>query len=130
MTTQQLQAAPASFPGSMPEYLVYRTLIQLGKQPDVDFTFQSSLMGGRLERGGAVIDFLFSNPPDLAIAVQGVYFHYEMGSEIQARDQIVREQLAGQGITLIFIDENDIMERPRYYVEEALQYRDHSRMVN
>lgn len=85
-------------------------------------------MGGRLQKGGVVIDFLFSDPPDLAINVQGVYYHYGMGREVRGRDIIGREQLAMQGLTLIFIDEDDLIEDARYYVSQALEYRDHSRL--
>lgn len=126
---QTQQVVPEGFLGSLPEYLVFAELVRRGKEPGIDFSFQSPLMGGRIEKGGVVIDFLFNDPPGLAINVQGVFFHYEMGWETRARDEIARVQLAGQGITLIFIDEDDIMENVRYYVGEALQYRDHSRMT-
>jgi hypothetical protein len=56
-----------------------------------------------------------------------VYYHYGLGVIQIARDRIGRAQLAGLGITLIFIDEDDIYEDVGYYVKEALQYRDHSR---
>ena len=36
--------------------------------------------------------------------------------------------MLGAGITVIFIDEDDIMQDPDYYVREALNYRDHSRL--
>ena len=39
---------------------------------------------------------------------------------------MIRELLAVQGMTLIFIDEEDLIADARYYVEQALQYRDHS----
>jgi len=119
---------PANFPGSLPEYLVLRALEKLGKRDGVDFSFQHSLMGGRLDKGGVIIDFLFSNPPDLAINVQGSYWHYGLGPEVKARDIIAREQLAGLGITLIFIDEDDIMADVAFYVRQALQYKDLSRL--
>jgi len=126
MTLQQTLAVPAGWPGSLPEYLVYTALIQLGKQPGLDFVYQSPLMGGRLERGGLVIHFLFINPPDLAINVQGEYFHQQQGSTAIARDKMARAQLAGQGITLIFIDAGDVTADPVRYVRDALNYIDHS----
>jgi hypothetical protein len=112
----------------MPEYVAYRTFIELGLEPGVDFTYQSPLMGGRMEKGGFVLDFLFNEPPDLAVNVQGVYYHYEFGVEAKARDVIARASLAGQNITLIFIDDDDLMRDPRFYCREALSYRDHSRL--
>jgi len=127
MVTQQIQV-PDNWQGSGPEYLAYQTFIELGRKPGLDFTYQSPLMGGRLDKGGFIIDFMFTNPPDLAINVQGVYYHYEFGVEAKARDVMARAGLAGQNITLIFIDDDDLMSDPRYYCREALNYRDHSRL--
>lgn len=97
-------------------------------RPGIEFIYQSPLFGGRTIRGGYVIDFLILDPPDLAINVQGEFWHYQRGSEVMATDKMARAQMAGQGIVLIFIDESDILEDVRYYVGEALQYRDHSRL--
>ena len=127
MVTEQVQV-PNNWEGSVPEYVAYSTFIELGREPGQDFTYQSPLMGGRLDKGGFVIDFMFTDPPDLAINVQGVYYHYEFGVEVKARDVIARASLAGQNITLIFIDDDDLMSDPRYYCREALNYRDHSRL--
>lgn len=85
-------------------------------------------MGGRMDKGGFVIDFLFTNPPNLAVNVQGVYYHYEFGIETKARDVMARASLAGQNVTLIFIDDDDLLRDPTYYCREALAYRDHSRL--
>lgn len=118
---------PVGFPGSLPEYIVYITLIRQGMRPDIDFIFQSRFGGGKIERGGMVIDFMFNNPPNLAINVQGTYYHYEQGSINIAQDLLAREILAGEGISLIFLDEDDIMIDPTFYVREALNFRDYSR---
>jgi len=120
------EAVPAWFGGSIPEFMVYQSLVRRGRVPGVDFIFQSPLMGGRLERGGVVIDFLFNDPPDLAINVQGTYYHYEQGTGVRVRDALGKAQLAGLGVTLIFIDEDDVQDDVDYFVREALQYRDHS----
>lgn len=128
MTTQQQVQLPPGWEGSIPEYVAYVEFIKAGKQPGVDFTYQTPLLGGRMTKGGVVLDFEFSNPPDLAVNIQGVYYHYEFGIDQKARDLMSRAQVAGQGIFLIFIDEDDLMEDPTYYVEEALNYRDHSRI--
>ena len=126
-TTAQVQV-PNDWPGSVPEYVAYQTFVQLGKEPGQDFTYQSPLMGGRMDKGGLVIDFMFNDPPDLAENVQGVYYHYEFGVEAKAQDIMAKASLAGQNITLIFIDDDDLMSDPRYYCREALRYRDHSRL--
>jgi len=128
MTTQAQIQVPSNWEGSVPEYIAYQTFVRLGKQPGQDFTYQSPLMGGRLDKGGFVIDFLFSDPPDLAVNIQGVYYHYEFGVEVRARDVMARAGLAGQNLTLIFIDDEDLLKDPMYYCREALNYRDHSRL--
>jgi len=130
MTTRAQQIeAPPSWPGSLPEYIAYITFEQLGKVPGEDFSYQSSRMGGRLDKGGVVLDFVFTNPPDLAVNVQGVYYHYETGVNTQARDIFARAQVEGAGVRLIFIDDDDLFRDPEYYCREALNYRDHSRMA-
>ena len=129
MTTGQgLQEAPQGWQGSKPEWSFYSSLVRLGYEPDGDFTYQSPLMGGRMDKGGAVIDFLFSNPPNLAVNVQGVYYHYELGAETKARDIFARESLAGQGITLIFVDEDDLEQDAIGTTRDALAFRDRSRL--
>ena len=119
---------PSSWEGSEPEWIFQSALIRLGYLPDQDFSFQSPLMGGRLDKGGAILDFVFYNPPDLAVNIQGVYYHYEMGADTKARDIMIRESMAGQGIHLIFIDEDDLREDPVGVTRLALNYRDVSRL--
>ena len=128
MTTQQIPEMPVSWEGSGPEWTTYVVLQELGKIPGEDFTYQSPLMGGRLDKGGNVVDFLFRNPPDLAINVQGNYYHYGMGVETSSRDILGRIQLASLGTILIFVDEDHLEDNTFYYIREALRYRDHSRL--
>lgn len=45
--------------GTLPERIVYKRLIQLGFKDKIDFTFQTSMQGGRMELGGIVADFVF-----------------------------------------------------------------------
>ena len=122
-------APPANFPGPLTEWLTLQALVRLGKRLGEDFTYQSAIEGGRTEKGGLVIDFLFTNPPDLAINPQGLHFHYGLGAGKIASDKIARAVLAGLGITLIFIDEDDLTRDAVFYVKEALAYRDHSRLA-
>jgi hypothetical protein len=130
MTTKKEKlGVPAEWSGSAPEYLVYNSLITTyKKREDIDFTYQSAFMGGRLDKGGVVLDFVFFDPPDLAINVQGEYYHYGLGVTFIQNDIFVRQQMAGQGINLIFIDESDVLEDVDYYVREALNYKDHSQL--
>ena len=128
MLRPSLTVVPEGWTGSLPEWQFYASLVELGYEPNEDFTYQSPLMGGRMDKGGLVIDFMFNDPPDLAVNVQGVYYHYEFGVEAKAQDIMAKASLAGQNITLIFIDDDDLMSDPRYYCREALRYRDHSRL--
>ena len=128
MTTQAQVQVPSTWEGSVPEYIAYQTFVQLGKEPGVDFTYQSPLMGGLMDKGGVVLDFMFTNPPDLAVNVQGVYYHYQFGVEASARDTMAKASLAQQNITLVFIDDDDLMADAKHYCREALRYRDHSRL--
>jgi len=128
MTTESQIQIPSDWLGSVPEYVAYQAFIEIGLEPGQDFTYQSPLLGGRMDKGGVVLDFLFTNPPDLAVNVQGVYYHYEFGVEAKARDIMARASMAGQNLTLIFIDDDDLMKDPTYYCREALNYRDHSRL--
>ena len=128
MLRPSLTVVPEGWTGSLPEWQFYASLLELGYQPNEDFPYQSPLMGGRLDKGGLVIDFLFDNPPNLAVNVQGVYYHYELGADTRARDIFARESLAGQGITLIFVDEDYLAQDPLGTTREALQFRDSSRL--
>ena len=129
MTTQQITTAPSGWKGSVPEYMVYNSLITtFNLDPITDFSFQSEYLGGRLDKGGLILDFVFENPPDLAINVQGEYYHYGKGKVITQNDMLTREQIASMGINLIFIDESDVLKDVDYYVKEALNYKDHSKL--
>ena len=128
VTQANIMNPPSDWTGSRPEWMFFASLIDLGYQPNEDFIYQSPLMGGRLDKGGLIIDFSFYNPPDLAVNVQGIYYHYEMGASTIGRDKLARQELAGHGITLIFVDEDDLEQDPRGVTESALQFRDTSRL--
>ena len=129
MTTQQIITPPSDWPGSVPEYIVFNSLVTtFNKDPNIDFSYQNEYLGGRLDKGGLILDFVFQNPPDLAINVQGEYYHYGKGKIITQHDILAREQIAGMGIILIFIDESDVLKDVDYYVKEALNYKDHSKL--
>ena len=123
----ELLEVPEWWQGSKPEYFIYNALLSLGLKPDRDFVYQSSQLGGRLEKGGAVVDFLFYNPPNLAVNIQSVYYHYR-GITQKVRGQMQRAQLEGLGLKVIYIDEEDALRNPRYYVQQALMGNDLSMM--
>ena len=117
---------PATWPGSIPEWHIYWALTRLGYKEGEDFTYQAPVFGGRMEYGGAVLDFVL---PDFGIAinVQSLYYHYQGGKE-KIADAMVRAAVESWGTRLIFIDEEDALRAPIYYTKEALAGRDHSRM--
>jgi len=125
--TVEIIPTPEWWVGSGPEYLCWQALLKLGLKPDIDFSYQSQLAGGRAQRGGRVVDFEIYNPPDIAINVQGLFFHYEKGSAVRQSDILTREYLATLGIQLIFIDEDDLIEDARGIVADALAGIDRSR---
>jgi hypothetical protein len=51
--------ATQSVKGSLPERIFYKKNLSFGLRPDVDFDFQTSQEGGRLELGGMVADFVY-----------------------------------------------------------------------
>ena len=110
---------PSDWLGSLPEYLVYKALQKLGLREGDDFTYQSAQMGGRLERGGAVLDFYFPQL-NLAINVQSVWYHYRTSEQVMA-DAMRRAQLEGMGIRVIYIMEADALRNATYYCKEALR---------
>ena len=62
----------------------------------------------------------------LGINVQSQYWHYGRPGSL-AYDKMQRAALEGMGITMIYIDEEDALASPIWYVQEALKFRDHSR---
>jgi len=125
--TVEIIPTPEWWIGSGPEYLCWQALLKLGLKPDIDFSYQSQLAGGRQTRGGRVVDFEIYNPPDIAINVQGLFFHYEKGTAVRQSDILTREYLATLGIKLIFVDEDDLIENARAIVADALAGIDRSR---
>ena len=114
---------PLDWPGTRPEYAIQWALIRL----KIGFEFQSSKLGGRQERGGAILDF-FLPEYNLAINIQSFYWHYGRPGAI-ASDLLQREALEGMGIKVIWIDEDDALRAPLYYTQEALKGNDFSKMV-
>lgn len=78
--------------GYLHERIVYKYLVEaMGFVPDVDFDFQSSQLGGRLEMGGLVVDFLF---PLLKIVlqVQGpTHYEFRRGRKDEEQRMILED---------------------------------------
>jgi len=124
MVSESVVEAPPDWVGTLPEYLVYKELVKIG----IEFEYQANQMGGRLSVGGAVVDFLIPSL-NLALQIQGLYWHYQRSSTQKARDAISRASLEGMGLTVIYLDEDDLMRNPNFYVKEALEMRDYSKLA-
>lgn len=122
-----LPESPLGWSGSEPEWAVYWALVRLGLKDGEDFTYQASFAGGRQDYGGVVLDFYVHNL-GIAINVHSVYFHY-LTEERRVADIYGQAMVTSWGITIIYIDEEDALRDPIYYVREALQGRDHSIMT-
>lgn len=119
---------PDWWPGTRPEWAVQWGLERNGLTDGLDFTYQARLPG--VGQGYySQVDFLI---PDfnIGIEVQGKYWHYGQGSAKIFTDIFRVSAFAGMGIEIIFIDEYDALQDPRYYVAEALQGNDHSHVRN
>jgi very-short-patch-repair endonuclease len=68
---REARAIPKSLvKGSLPERIVFKWLVVHNFVSGIDFDFQSSMEGGRIEMGGLVVDFLFRHQM-IIIQVQG-----------------------------------------------------------
>lgn len=102
--------------GTLPERIVYKYLTDyLRFVSGVDFDFQSSLDGGRLELGGMVVDFLFRFMK-IIIQVQGPT-HTEFLRA--ARDEEQAAELANWGYDVFWLEDTLIYDE--YLFEEAMR---------
>ena len=120
MTTQEI-SIPQGWPGSNAAYLAYLALVGAGKVPGRDFTYQPRTQGARLELGKQV-DFVFNNPPDLAMQVQESFYEHHDGVETRGTDVLTKAQLAGEGISLILLEHDKLVQDADGVIEKALQY--------
>ena len=124
MTTRE-SLAPDDWAGTEGEYVAFDALTRAGKQPGRDFSYRASSQGRRLE-SDVEVNFLFFNPPDLAMQVQESFYNHHSGLETRGRDILARAQLAGNGVSLIFLDYDKLIQDADWLVSEALRYHDHS----
>ena len=111
------RAVPHSLvPGYLTERILYATLVNLFHfVPDVDFLYQSSAQGGRLEMGGLVADFLF---PILRVVINPLGpQHYQFRNVAKDEEQILI--LAEMGYQAYLIDEEVIYDE--YQLEDFLR---------
>ena len=97
--------------GTLPERIVYKWLVsQLRLVDGIDFEFQSSQSGGRMELGGIVVDFTFPQQK-FAIQVQG-YTHTEYRRMMKDDEQ--DSILAEFGYFVYKIEDTDIYNEARF----------------
>jgi len=104
----------ASAVATKPEILVLGWL----DKRKIPYDFQTSLAGGHYELGGAVVDFIL---PDLNLGwrVQGQYWHQSITAK--AHDDVQKEVLAGMGLAVVDLWEDDIYNRLNETLELAIQ---------
>ena len=96
------------------ERLVYEWLTKRG----IEFSFQSSLLGGRMEYGGIIIDFILIES-GIALRVQGEYFH--SGVEQEAKDREARIVLENMGFRVVDLEEQDLITNLDAVMERAIE---------
>lgn len=95
--------------GYLAERIFYKALETFGFVAGVDFDFQSSQSGGRLELGGIVADFLFLYRR-LIVQIQGPTH----GGYLRFRkDEEQKDALSDKGYSVLEIDENDVLDAGR-----------------
>ena len=93
--------------GTLPERIFYKALLGRGMREGMDFTFQSSLQGGRLFLGGMVADFIFPQR-SLIVRIQGRKWH--TGFEQERKDDFQRDILEGMGYHVLDLFDDTIYD--------------------
>ena len=115
---------------TLPEWYVYWALtVRLHKKPGIDFSYRGETSYASLSNQ-TQLDFTILEGSNVAIEIQGTYWHYEQGTAKIVQDFVRAGQLASQW-KVINIDEDDVVGDPSgeaalYMVKEALLGHDHS----
>ena len=121
MTTQST-SVPTWWAGTEGEWMFFAALLELGLQPNQDFTYNPE---GRYDLDAT---FIFADPPNLAVNIHQDSYNGALGSDVRSQEIFMREALAGQGITLIFVDEDQLRQDAVGIARQALEFRDRSRL--
>jgi len=101
----------AAVRGTLPERIVYKYLLfPLRMKAGIDFDFQSSLQGGRLELGGIVADFLFPNSM-MVLQVQGPTHEEHLRMRKDSEQRLI---LSEMGFTVVDLDDDLIYNEPQF----------------
>jgi len=97
-----------------------RIVLEWLDKRNIMYNFQSSLLGGRYELGGSIVDITFPERL-LGWRIQGDYWHKQIAK--QATDSVQRELLESQGWTIVDIWGEDLEtpEEVNNTLEKALR---------
>ena len=108
----------AKWSGSLPEFIVWEFLTITKRQIEShDFVFQHPMFGGRTKFGGFLLDFYLVYRNE-GWRVQGERWHL-VKPEDRARDALAKVQLAGRGMKIIDLWENDLLMRREFVLNLA-----------
>jgi hypothetical protein len=126
-TEERFPEPPPAWTGTLPEWAVYWGHTKLGLKDGEDFVYlyPSPIGTPGIKGSYHPIDF-FELDIHRAIEVFGLYWHYMFSSDTKAHDIERWIALEAAGIPTVFIDEDDALADPVYYVSEARLGRDHS----
>ena len=96
------------------DYLTRKKGWRIGRE----FEYQSAIYGGRTKFGGFVVDFFVR--PNLVLQPQGERWHLQ-APEDRARLRLEAMMLTGRGLTVVYLWESDLLQRPDYTIELALR---------
>ena len=104
---EQRAVSEARIAGTLPERIFFKALLDRGMREGIDFTFQSSLQGGRLFLGGMVADFILTTR-SLIVRIQGRKWH--TGFEQERKDDFQRDILEGMGYHVLDLYDDTIYD--------------------
>jgi very-short-patch-repair endonuclease len=104
---EQRAVSEARIAGTLPERIFFKALLDRGMREGIDFTFQSSLQGGRLFLGGMVADFILTTR-SLIVRIQGRKWH--TGFEQERKDDFQRDILEGMGYHVLDLFDDTIYD--------------------
>lgn len=111
---------------TLPEWYVYWALtVRLKKVQGVDFSYRSETSYNQGLSGSTQLDFEMQDGSGIALEIQGDFYHYQQGTAKIVQDRVRAGDLSNHW-HVIFLDEDDVLRDPEYYVREALQGNDHS----
>jgi len=108
----EMRASPHSeVRGTLPERIIYKYLtVSMKFQEGIDFNFQSSLQGGRIDTGGIVADFIF---PSLRLVINPLGPTHSEFIRMK-KDQEQLDELSEMGYQVYMIPEADIYDEPTF----------------